>query len=339
MVRLTSTVKTSGCAAKLPPAQLEKILSSLPLMEDERLIVGIETGDDALAWDLGDGRVMIESVDFFPPVADDPYDYGQIAAANALSDIYAMGGEPAVAMNVMCFPSCMDLQIMRSILLGAQNKVREAGAVIAGGHTIADSTIKYGLSVTGFTTKDRLWTNKGARPGDVLVITKRLGVGIINTATKAGMASVEATAKALGSMKTLNRMACQAASGLAVSAATDITGFSLLGHLNEMCQGAGLSFSLDSASIPIFDEALEYARYGLIPEGAYSNREHLEGKVHLSSTLPRELEDVLYDPQTSGPLALAMTEGEAERFIEVFGDDARIIGHFQERGEWVIEVR
>lgn len=339
MVRLTSTVKTSGCAAKLPPAQLEKILSSLPLMEDERLIVGIETGDDALAWDLGDGRVMIESVDFFPPVADDPYDYGQIAAANALSDIYAMGGEPAVAMNVMCFPSCMDLQIMRSILLGAQDKVREAGAVIAGGHTIADSTIKYGLSVTGFTTKDRLWTNKGARPGDVLVITKRLGVGIINTATKAGMASVEATAKALGSMKTLNRRACLAASGLAVSAATDITGFSLLGHVNEMCHGAGLSFILDSTSIPVFDEALEYARYGLIPEGAYSNREHLEGKVHVSSTLPRELEDVLYDPQTSGPLALAMTEGEAERFLENFGDDGRIIGHFQERGEWVIEVR
>lgn len=339
MVRLTSTVKTSGCAAKLPPAQLEKILSSLPLMEDERLIVGIETGDDALAWDLGDGRVMIESVDFFPPVADDPYDYGQIAAANALSDIYAMGGEPAVAMNVMCFPSCMDLNIMRSILLGAQDKVREAGAVIAGGHTIADSTIKYGLSVTGFTTKDRLWTNKGARPGDVLVITKRLGVGIINTATKAGMASVEATAKALGSMKTLNRRACLAASGLAVSAATDITGFSLLGHLNEMCQGAGLSFILDSTSIPVFDEALEYARYGLIPEGAYSNREHLEGKVHVSSSLPRELEDVLYDPQTSGPLALAMTEGEAERFLENFGDDGRIIGHFQERGEWVIEVR
>ena len=339
MVRLTSTVKTSGCAAKLPPAQLEKILSSLPLMEDERLIVGIETGDDALAWDLGDGRVMIESVDFFPPVADDPYDYGQIAAANALSDIYAMGGEPAVAMNVMCFPSCMDLNIMRSILLGAQDKVREAGAVIAGGHTIADSTIKYGLSVTGFTTKDRLWTNKGARPGDVLVITKNLGVGIINTATKAGMASVEAAAKALESMKTLNRRACQAASGLAVSAATDITGFSLLGHVNEMCQGAGLSFILDSTSIPVFDEALEYARYGLIPEGAYSNREHLEGKVHVSSTLPRELEDVLYDPQTSGPLALAMTEGEAERFLETFGDDGRIIGHFQERGEWVIEVR
>lgn len=339
MVRLTSTVKTSGCAAKLPPAQLEKILSSLPLMEDERLIVGIETGDDALAWDLGDGRVMIESVDFFPPVADDPYDYGQIAAANALSDIYAMGGEPAVAMNVMCFPSCMDLNIMRSILLGAQDKVREAGAVIAGGHTITDSTIKYGLSVTGFTTKDRLWTNKGARPGDVLVITKRLGVGIINTATKAGMASVEATAKALGSMKTLNRRACLAASGLAVSAATDITGFSLLGHLNEMCQGAGLSFILDSTSIPVFDEALEYARYGLIPEGAYSNREHLEGKVHVSSSLPRELEDVLYDPQTSGPLALAMTEGEAERFLENFGDDGRIIGHFQERSEWVIEVR
>ena len=234
MVGLTHTVKTSGCASKLPVADLARILSSIPLMEDDRLLVGVETSDDALAYDLGDGRVMVQSVDFFPPVADDPYDFGQVAAANALSDLYAMGAEPAVAMNVMCFPSCMELEIMRSILLGAQDKVREAGAVIAGGHTIADSTIKYGLAVTGFTTRDRLWTNRGAHEGDALVITKRLGVGILNTMIKAGMADESVVLKSLDSMKTLNRRAFETACAFTVHAATDITGFSLMGHLNEM---------------------------------------------------------------------------------------------------------
>ena len=331
MVRLTHTVKSSGCAAKLPVATLNEVLSSIPLMEDERLVVGFETSDDALAYDIGGGRLMIQSVDFFPPVADDPYDYGQIACANALSDLYAMGAEPACAMNMMCFPSCMELDVMKQILLGAQDKAAEAGCVIAGGHTIADSTIKFGLAVTGFTTKDRLWTNKGAREGDVLVITKKLGAGIINTAIKAEMAVEESAAAVLASMKTLNRRAFECASSLDVHAATDITGFSLLGHLHEMAAASGLTVVIDSSAVPVFDKAPEYASFGLIPEGAYNNREYLESRVEISQSVSQNLEDVLYDPQTSGPLALAMEESEAERFVSSFGNDARIIARFTKR--------
>lgn len=339
MVRLTHSVKTSGCAAKLPPGELNEVLSSLPLMTDEKLLVGFETSNDALAWQLDDGTVLIESVDFFPPVADDPFDFGQVAAANALSDIYAMGAKPIVAMNVMCYPSCQDLGIMKDILLGAQDKVKEAGAVIAGGHTIADSTIKYGLCVTGLTTKDRLWTNKGAREGDVLVITKKLGVGIINTATKAEMCDEEATEKALISMKTLNRRACELAWNYNISAATDITGFSLMGHLYEMVEGAGLSIELDAKNIPVFEEALQLATFGLVPEGAYNNRAYLEGKVNLSPTIERAFSDILFDPQTSGPLALAMKEEDAKDFVLKFGHPASIIGRFVNRKDAVLEVR
>ncbi len=339
MVRLTKTVKSSGCAAKLPVGDLESVLSSIPLMEDDRLIVGFETSDDALAWDMGDGRVMVQSVDFFPPVTDEAYDFGQIAAANALSDLYAMGAQPAVAMNVMCFPSCMELSVMKEILLGAQDKVREAGAVIAGGHTIADSTIKYGLSVTGFTTKDRLWRNSTAREGDVLVLTKRLGVGIINTAIKADMASDEAAVKALESMKTLNKRAYECAQDLAIHAATDVTGFSLLGHLDEMARSAGLCAHVDTAAVPVFDEALELARFGLIPEGAYNNRAYMEGRVTVAEGLPRELVDVLYDPQSSGPLLLAMDEEAASTFISRFGAPAAIIGRFSKAEDSHIVLR
>lgn len=338
MVGLTHTVKTSGCASKLPVADLARILSSIPLMEDDRLLVGVETSDDALAYDLGDGRVMVQSVDFFPPVADDPYDFGQVAAANALSDLYAMGAEPAVAMNVMCFPSCMELEVMRSILLGAQDKVREAGAVIAGGHTIADSTIKYGLAVTGFTTRDRLWTNRGAHEGDALVITKRLGVGILNTMIKAGMADESVVRKSLDSMKTLNRRAFETACSFTIHAATDITGFSLMGHLNEMAEGAGLSVEIDSGAVPVFKEAIEGARFGLNPQGMYNNRDYLEDKVAFASSVTRELQDVFFDPQTSGPLALAMSDEDAVRFVEIFGQPAAVIGHFTARKDVAIRV-
>lgn len=338
MVKLTQTVKTSGCASKLPVGDLNRILSSIPLMEDERLLVGFETSDDALCYQLEDGRIMVQSVDFFPPVADDPYDYGQIAAANALSDLYAMGARPAVAMNVMCFPSCMDLSIMRDILLGAQDKCREAGCTIAGGHTIADSTIKFGLSVTGFTTKDSLWTNSGAREGDVVVITKNLGVGIINTMIKAEMADSTTASLALESMKRLNRQACETAQGLEVHGATDITGFSLLGHLYEMASASGVTIEIDSSAVPVFEASLEGARFGLIPQGAYSNRDYLEDKVMISSSVSRQLSDVLFDPQTSGPLALAMPQKDAQIYLERASGWAHAIGRVKTKGERAVCV-
>lgn len=338
MVRLTTTVKTSGCAAKLAAGELDKILSSIPQQRADELIVGFETHDDALAWDLGDGRIMIQSVDFFPPVADEAYDFGQVAAANALSDIYAMGAVPAVAMNVMCFPSCMDLSIMKDILLGAQDKAREAGLIIAGGHTISDQGIKFGLCVTGFTTKDRLWKNRGAEDGDVIVVTKRIGTGIINTMIKAGEASAGAEAAVLASMKELNRRAAETAYSYHVHAATDITGFSLLGHLHEMAEASCLSIDLDCAAVPVFEEALEGARFGFIPEGAYNNRDYLADSVIFDPSIPLELRDLLFDPQTSGPLALAMSRDEAQDYVRTYGEPACIIGQFSSGDRGVIRV-
>ncbi|MDY2816736.1 MAG: selenide, water dikinase SelD, partial [Bullifex sp.] len=180
-------VKTSGCAAKLSPKELFSVIDTLPVLTSDKLLNGYEGAEDALIYDLDDGRVMLETVDFFPPMVDDPYTFGQIAAANAISDIYAMGGKPAVCMNLVCFPACLDLSVLSEILKGGIDKVREAGCVIGGGHTISDPTPKYGLCVTGFAEKGRVWRNKGAKPGDVLVLTKALGVGIINTAKKADM--------------------------------------------------------------------------------------------------------------------------------------------------------
>lgn len=339
MVRLTHTVKTSGCASKLPVGDLNAILSTIPPMEDEKLLVGFETSDDALCWDLGDGRVMVQSVDFFPPVADEPYDYGRIAAANALSDIYAMGARPAVAMNIMCFCSHMDLEVMRDILLGAQETCRQAGCVIAGGHTIADATIKFGLSVTGFTTRDRLWTNRGARAGDVIVLTKRIGVGVANTMIKAGEADAGFTREVLDGMMELNRSACELASSFDVHAATDITGFSLLGHLYEMAHSSGLTIEIDSSAVPVYPQALEGARFGFIPQGAYSNRDYLEDKVLIDEGIDRALCDLFFDPQTSGPLALAMDPASAEDFVSRFSGVGAVIGRCLPEREKAIVVR
>lgn len=336
MVQLTKLVKTSGCAAKLPVGKLEEVLSSIKMERKENLLVGFETSDDALVYDLEDGRVLIETVDFFPPVADDPYTFGAISAANSISDIYAMGGEPSVAMNITLFPSCMDLGILKNIILGARDKAMEAGVVIAGGHTISDESIKFGLAVTGFAQKDRFWRNCGAHDGDVLVLTKKIGIGIINMAAKADECSSSSKEEALSSMLTLNKRARDIAIKYDVHAATDITGFSLLGHIYEMASSSSLSFNLDFSSVPHIKEAIDAARLGFIPSGAYSNREYLESKVENRSGLKREEEDLLFDPQTSGGLALAMKKEDALSFISEFGSPAGIIGTFSRKRDKTI---
>lgn len=309
-VKLTSMVKTSGCAAKLDPAELHVVLDSLPIMHSEHLVEGYESSDDALVYRLNDGSLMLQTVDFFPPMVDDPFIFGQVAAANALSDIWAMGGEPRVALNLVCFPSCLALDVLKQILLGGQSKVREAGAVIAGGHTINDPTPKYGLSVTGFVTTGRVWSNRGLREGDVLVLTKSLGVGIINTAVKAGVASESAERQAIQSMTELNRSAYEIAKQYSVHAATDITGFSLLGHAHEMASASKLGMVLDSSKMPIFEEAKEYSHLGYTPGGLHKNRNYLRDKVSVSTSVPNDINDILYDPQTSGGLLLGMSEHE-----------------------------
>lgn len=327
-VRLTELVRSSGCNAKLPPGDLHDVLGSLPLASDPRLFGGYEKSDDACVYDLGDGRVLIETVDFFPPMVDDPFTFGEIAAANALSDIYAMGGSPDVALSLMCFPSCLDLSVMRSIMLGAMEKAKEAGCVIAGGHTISDREPKFGLSVTAIEDKDSVWTNSGAREGDCLVLTKRLGVGVMMTAHKGG--ETEAT-DAIESMRILNKRARDIARGLTVHAATDVTGFSLLGHAYEMADGSDATAYISLPSLSFFPEAPEFARFGFLPEGRYTNEDYLGDKVMFAPQVEKVYKDLLFSPETSGGLLLAMPEKDASQFIDEFGEPARVIGHIERK--------
>lgn len=338
-IRLTSMVKTSGCAAKLPPDQLHKVIDKLPLMTSENLLEGFETADDALVYKVSDDIVSVQTVDFFPPMVDDPYTFGQVAAANALSDIYAMGGEPNVAMNLLCFPSCLDLEVMRQILLGGMDKVREAGAVIAGGHTISDPTPKYGLCVTGFMKKDAVWTNKGAKPGDSVVLTKALGAGIINTAAKVDEASDEACKAVIDSMTRLNKKARDTAVKYDVHAATDVTGFSLLGHSSEVAFASSVTININSGNLPVMPQVQELASYGFIPEGRYTNEDYLYGKVCFADGIEQNIKDICFDPQTSGGLLLFMNSTDAESYVkEMNAPYCRIIGHVSEKSEYPVIV-
>ncbi len=314
-VRLTSMVKTSGCAAKLPPEALHSVIDNLPLHSSDRLIEGFESADDALVYRVKDDIVSVQTVDFFPPMVDDPYIFGQVAAANALSDIYAMGGEPNVAMNLLCFPSCLDLSVMESILLGGLKKIEESGAVVAGGHTISDPTPKYGLCVTGFMKESEVWSNKGAKEGDVVVLTKALGVGIINTALKGGEASQESIDAVIESMTRLNKEGRNAARDLAVHAATDVTGFSIAGHSLEVAKASGVSIEIDTKSLPVLPDALEYARFGFLPEGMYHNLDYISKDVSFSDDLSQEMKDLCCDPETSGGLLLFLPKEDAEEVV------------------------
>ncbi len=239
---------------------------------------------------------MIQTVDFFTPIVDDPYTFGQIAAANALSDVYAMGGEPKVALNIVGFPNCLDPEILGEILKGGADKVKEAGAVLVGGHSIQDNEPKYGLCVSGFVHPDKMYKNYGCKPGDVLILTKQLGCGIVNTAVKAEMASAKAAHEAEEVMSSLNKKAKEAASSYEIHACTDVTGFGLLGHCVEMASASDVTFEIEASKISYIDEALEYAKMGLVPAGAYKNREHCEKDV-VFCDVEEVYEDILYKMQ------------------------------------------
>lgn len=341
-IKLTSLTKTSGCAAKIGPGILHEALSSLPKFEDPNLLVGFETNDDACVYKINDDTVAIQTVDFFPPMVDDPYTFGQIAAANALSDIYAMGGNPATTMNLLCFPSCLDISIMREILAGGYSKVKEAGAVVAGGHTIADPTPKYGLSVTGFAHPKEILSNSNAKTGDVLILTKPLGLGIMNTAAKAELLNEDKINEITAIMCTLNKYAKECMKGLEVHACTDITGFSLVGHSYEMAYGSNKTIEIFSDSVPVIKEALEYARMGIIPEGMYNNLEYLKDKFTLKSNISQEIQDILLDPQTSGGLLISLPEKNAKEYLSRIGEFAayaKVIGQVTDKGQMDIIIR
>lgn len=333
-VRLTSLVRSSGCNAKLPPGELHKALDDLEQRAPSQLLEGFESSDDALVYDLGDGRVLIETVDFFPPMVDDPEIFGEIAAANAISDIYAMGGEPRIAMSLMCFPSCLDISVMRRIMEGAIRKTGEAGAVIAGGHTLSDREPKFGLAVTGFARKDRIWSNSGAREGDAVILTKKLGVGLLMTAHKAGETDA---AEAITQMRLLNKGAKEAADGLCVHAATDVTGFSLMGHSYEAASASGVTVRIDSSALEFLGGAEDAARYGFVPEGRYTNEDYLADKVLIPSTASIVFRDMLFSPETSGGLLLFMPPEDADQYLRRYGE-AFCIGRVIARQDRAVAV-
>lgn len=284
---------------------------------DENVIVGLERADDAGVYKISDDVALIQTVDFFTPIVDDPYGFGQIAAANALSDVYAMGGTPKTAMNLVAFPvKEMDISILRRIIQGGLDKLSEAGVVLIGGHSIEDKELKYGLSITGVIHPSRVLTKKGLRAGDRLVLTKALGTGIVNTAIKAGMASADLTERITQLMVRLNRDAAEIMSAFDVTACTDVTGFGLLGHLAEMVCGSGASARIFSDRVPVIPEALEFAAMGLIPAGAYKNREFREPMVSFSETVVRVRQDLLFDPQTSGGLLISLSAGQADELVD-----------------------
>lgn len=302
----------------------------MPKKIDDRLLVGYETDDDACVYLVSDDIAVIQTVDFFPPVVDDPYDYGRIAAANALSDVYAMGAVPKTALNLLCFSSCMDLAVVRRILEGGADKCVEAGVTIAGGHSIEDEEPKYGLSVMGLCHPDQIRRNNTPRAGHQLVLTKALGTGALSTGAKADLLDKETEQLMVDTMAKLNKYAFEASLGLRVSASTDITGFGLLGHMREMAgDDGGITLELDSRSVPLLPQALDMARDGILPGGTYRNRDYVGDRVHIDKEIPMALTDLMFDPQTSGGLLLAMKEDDVEPYLSTLrgmGEEAWPIG-------------
>jgi len=319
------------------PGDLSRALAALPVKTDPRLLVGRETFDDAGVYRLSDDLALVQTVDFFAPIVDDPYEFGQIAAANALSDVYAMGGQPLTALNIVAFPTKdLPLEVLGSMLAGGQDKVHEAGALIVGGHTVIDTELKYGLSVTGRAHPDFLLTNAGAKPGDVLVLTKPVGNGILATAGKRGQLTPEAEREMLTAMKALNGAASRAALAVGARCATDITGFGLLGHMSHIARASKVTLRLDLDAVPVLQGAREALRSGLGTDGAKRNAEYLRDLVRWKKGSDED-RAILYDPQTSGGLLVAVNRARAADYLSRIAGSVAV-GEVTDRGEVAIEV-
>ena len=313
-VKLTRLANCAGCGAKVGAGVLAQLLEGIKVRSDPNLLVGFDRSDDASVYRISDELALVQTVDFFPPIADDPYTFGAIAAANALSDVYAMGGEPKLALNIMAVPEKLPKEVVHEILRGGYDKVYEAGALITGGHSILDDEPKYGLAVTGFVHPDRVLTNSGAKPGDVILFTKPVGIGVLTTAMKAELLSEETVAFANRLMTTLNKAARDAMVKYRVHACTDVTGFGMLGHLLELAQGSGVELELHVDGVDFIPESLELARMGVLPAGMYRNRSFAEQSVEPGETELAK-QDLLYDPQTSGGLAIAVDPADADALL------------------------
>ena len=343
-VKLTQIVEKAGCASKIDQAFLKQVLKNLPAVNDPRVLVGVPAGDDAGVYDMGDGTALVQTVDVFTPSVDDPYTFGQVAAANSVSDIYAMGGTPMTAVSVLGFPvRKVPDETMSQILSGGIDKMNEAGVAIIGGHSINDGEIKAGFAVTGTIETDKIITNAAVKPGDVLILTKPLGTGIVAFAAQIDRAkpeSVEATAK---SMTTLNKTASQLMVKFGAHACTDVTGFSLMGHLAEMALSSGVDVEFTWDDIPLFPGVLEYAAAGILPGAIERNKESCGDRIVPDEALPQEMIDMCYDAQTSGGLLIAVAENEAENLLKALHSegipDAATIGRILKKGSGLVHIK
>lgn len=334
--------KGGGCTAKLGPDLLSHVLDKLPRGEkDPNLLIGYDSKDDAAVYRVSDEVAVVQTLDFFPPMLDDPYLFGQIAATNALSDIYAMGGTVKTALNIVCFPEQMDLNILGKIMQGGAEKVIEAGGTLAGGHSIMDNDVKYGLSVTGVVHPEHIYGNNQGQPSDVLILTKKLGVGLVCNANRVGLAPEGAMEEAAASMTTLNKKAAEISHHYEIHACTDVTGFGFLGHLSEMINEE-ISAEIDSISIPVIRGAIHCAEEFLLTAAAQRNRNHVGARVEFSPWIPFSMEELLFDPQTSGGLLFAVKPEQAGVFLKELqgaGLPAAIVGRFVSKKEKEIYVR
>jgi selenide, water dikinase len=316
-IKLTSYSSKGGCGCKIGPGDLSQVLKSLPAAEpNPNLLVGLDTSDDAGVYKLSDDLAIVQTVDFFTPIVDDPYSFGQVAAANALSDIYAMGGKPLTVLNIVAFPIMkLDKQILADILRGAADKVREAGATLVGGHSIDDNEPKFGLAVTGTIHPDKVRTNAGAKPGDQLILTKPIGVGILTTSIKKDQLSEEEVARVTQVMATLNKTAAEVMDRYTVHGCTDVTGFGLLGHTAELAKGSGVGVRIGASQVPVLPRVRELADAGFVPGGTKNNYAHLEGTVTFAPSIDQIGQWILCDAVTSGGLLISAAAEDADALL------------------------
>ncbi|MFZ1700057.1 MAG: selenide, water dikinase SelD [Pyrinomonadaceae bacterium] len=323
--------------AKLAPSDLAQVLSKLPKQNSENVIVGFENSDDAGVFRLSDEVALVQTVDFFTPVADDPQTYGRVAAINSLNDVYAMGGYPISALSIVCYPQKGDWDVLGEILLGGQLAMNEAGVVVIGGHSVDDQEMKFGYAVTGVIDPNKVVTNAGAKPGDVLILTKPIGTGAINTAIKKGVASRETETAAIKAMTTSAADASKAMLAAGANACTDVTGFGLMGHAFEMAKASGVTLNIDAKTVPLLPDVLELIEQGMLTRGDKNNRIYVGETVRIAKDVSATMQSALYDPQTAGGLLISLPESKAAGFLaEVEG--SCVIGSVEAGGKYCIEV-
>ncbi|WP_130860363.1 selenide, water dikinase SelD [Gracilibacillus phocaeensis] len=342
-IKLTALSSKGGCGCKIGPADLREVLQSFsPATDNANLLVGLDTSDDAGVYRINDDTAIVQTVDFFTPIVDDPYSFGQIAAANAISDVYAMGGTPLTALNIVAFPIAdLDKQILGRILAGADNKLKEAGVTLLGGHSIDDQEPKFGLAVTGTIHPDKIRTNSGAKPGDVLILTKPIGVGILTTSIKRGLLTETEVERVTQVMATLNKEAAETMDDYQVHACTDVTGFGLLGHASEMAKGSHVELQVFAHQVPVLPRVKELAEAGAVPGGTKNNFNYLKDDISFAESLDQIDQWILADAVTSGGLLAAVPEAEAECLLADLQNkdmEAAIIGKVADgNGHIVVE--